>query len=324
MHGSLSHLALVVPLTACLGPPTLARLRAAAPAAEVGVPTGEPALTIRWFGASTLLFDDGEEQLLVDAFGSRPGLAATALPVRLRPGGPPLESLLQAIEPDRLQTLVVTHTHHDHVMDVNVIAGHASSLRIHGSEAARRVVWASHQARFQLLSERGTITTPRFVLTPVQGAHAPGGQLCSGRHAPHDDPLPERPRRCQYVAGTVFDFIVEHPASSARVFVRGTAGSSTVPPDLANPGFDAVVLSLARMEREVSDIWRDIVPDSAARLPRWVVPVHWDVFWEGEPTDTFRMLPGTPRTLRALHQALPPDTKLVVLQGGEALRVAGR
>ena len=46
---------------------------------EVGIPFAQPAhanasLTARWLGVATLLFDDGETQIMTDGFISRPSL----------------------------------------------------------------------------------------------------------------------------------------------------------------------------------------------------------------------------------------------------------
>ena len=68
---------------------------------ELGIAFAEPAeagqaLTVTWFGVTTLLIDDGVTQILIDGYFSRPSLLDIALE--------------RTIEPD-LAAIAVSYTH---------------------------------------------------------------------------------------------------------------------------------------------------------------------------------------------------------------------
>jgi L-ascorbate metabolism protein UlaG (beta-lactamase superfamily) len=72
--------------------------------------------------ATTLLFDDGATQILIDDFFSRPPVSR-ALAGWLTPDDGRIEfGLDKGRINDRLQVISVAHAHHDHAMDAPMIA----------------------------------------------------------------------------------------------------------------------------------------------------------------------------------------------------------
>ena len=74
-------------------------------------------LTVRFFGVSTLLFDDGQDQILIDGFFTRPDLWHV-LSSKISGDFPLLVQLKQQYELHRTQAIFVTHSHYDHALDI--------------------------------------------------------------------------------------------------------------------------------------------------------------------------------------------------------------
>ena len=94
-------------------------------------------MNVTFFGTTTLLFDDGKDALLFDGHFTRPSLM-TYLLGNLRTDTAMADHLLDRFDFSRLRGIFVSHTHHDHVMDVPYIAGKTGAV-VYGSESAANV-----------------------------------------------------------------------------------------------------------------------------------------------------------------------------------------
>lgn len=117
-------------------------LPAALWAGPLGLPDAPPAteetrLTVTWYGVATILFDDGDTQILIDGFFSRPS--------RTNPFAVPdldqIKRQLDRIGLHELAAVTPVHSHFDHAMDVGAIAkltGAAARLGFHREHRPRR------------------------------------------------------------------------------------------------------------------------------------------------------------------------------------------
>ena len=78
-------------------------------------------MKVTFFGTTTLLFDDGKDQVLFDAHFTRPpfykwihGLMQTNTEL--------VDRMIRLHRIDRLRAVFVSHTHFDHVMDAPYVA----------------------------------------------------------------------------------------------------------------------------------------------------------------------------------------------------------
>ena len=94
-------------------------------------------MKITFLGTTTLLFDDGRDQVFFDAHMTRPSLfkyicgsdvTNTSL----------VDEMLALHHVDRLRALFISHTHHDHVMDAPFIANRTGAT-LYGSSSALNV-----------------------------------------------------------------------------------------------------------------------------------------------------------------------------------------
>ena len=116
-------------------------------------------MKVTFFGTTTLLFDDGKDQILFDCHFTRPSILSY-----IRGGDPEkaplplkhaeevrvlsdaaistdrhiIDEMLEKHHIDRLRAIFISHTHHDHVMDAPYTANKCHAV-IYGSRSAMNV-----------------------------------------------------------------------------------------------------------------------------------------------------------------------------------------
>ena len=150
------------------------------------------AVTMTWLGATTLLFDDGETQILIDGFFSRPTLADALLGRPVESDAAQINYVLDEYRMRRLTAIIPAHSHYDHAMDIGAIANR-SSASILGSESTANIARGAGVPEDQIVVvESGNpYSFGLFTVTLLASPHAPigwGGSVpVSGTI---DEPLP--------------------------------------------------------------------------------------------------------------------------------------
>ncbi len=88
---------------------------------------GDNAVTVIWLGVTTLLFDDGETQILIDGFFSRPGILDIIFRRPIVSDAANINYALDAFRMRRLAAVIPVNSHYDHAMDVGAIANRSSA-----------------------------------------------------------------------------------------------------------------------------------------------------------------------------------------------------
>ena len=147
---------------------------------QVGWPVvpeaAETALSVTWLGATTLLFDDGETQILIDGFFSRPSLADGVLHRPVSNDAAMIDFAMHQFEMRRLAAIIPQHSHYDHAMDVGAIAKRSSASVI-GSESAANIVRGAGVPEDQIVIARNGTSYDfgQFAVRLVATRHAPIG-----------------------------------------------------------------------------------------------------------------------------------------------------
>ena len=95
-------------------------------------------MKVTYFGTTTLLFDDGADQVLFDAHVTRPSLGRYVRGGKAGSDSSLCDRLIRLHRIDRLRAVFVSHTHHDHVLDAPYFAN-SCGARIYGSESAKNI-----------------------------------------------------------------------------------------------------------------------------------------------------------------------------------------
>lgn len=232
-------------------------------------------VTITWLGVANILFDDGQTQILVDAFISRPTLADAILQRPVSSDIPRINSVMHDFRMRGLAAIVATHSHYDHAMDVGAIANR-SSASILGSESTANVARGAGVPEDQILVvEPGQVYEfGEFTVTLYESPHAPiGWRSATPLPGTIDEPLEMPAPITAWREGGSYSIVISHPQGTS--LVQGSAGFKDN--RLADVQADVVFLSvgmLGSLGREYAgNYWRELVTATGATR---VIPVHFD------------------------------------------------
>lgn len=240
---------------------------------------GQPAanVTVTWLGITTLLFDDGETQILVDGTFSRPSLADILLQRPIWSDAARINRALTEFRLNRLAAIVPVHSHFDHAMDSGLVANRTSAMVL-GSESTANIAQGAGVpvSQYQILADGESRQFGAFTITLVASRHAPVGFGEEGWfEGVIEEPLRQPARVMEWRAGVTWSVFVSHPAGTA--LVQGSAGfvEGALPVDSA----DVVMLGvggIAGLGRDyLEQYWEETVRRTGASR---VYPVHYEDF----------------------------------------------
>lgn len=247
------------------------------PAPAIASAVVTDSVTVTWLGVTTLLFDDGETQILVDGFISRPSLADIVLDRPVENDAAMINFALDEYRMRRLAAIIPVHSHFDHAMDVGAIANRTSAS-ILGSESTAEIARGAGvpEDQITLVSERQPYEFGRFTVTLFRSRHAPiswrGAVPLAGTiDAPLTMPQPVSTWR----EGGSYTIVISHPEGTT--IVQGSAGF--VDNSLRDVAADVIMLGVGGLEtlgREYAEqYWQALVTRSGAH---GVYPIHFDDF----------------------------------------------
>ncbi len=239
------------------------------------VPRGADTVTVRWLGNSNLLIDDGETQLLVDAFFSRPPLRQLVMGQPIQSDAASVNTALARYRIDRLAAIIPSHSHFDHTLDLGAVANRTDAV-VFGSPSSARIARGAGVPEDQLsiVTEETSRDFGQFRVTLYPSVHAPIG--LDGEvpfKGSIDTPLSQPAPIDAFRAGITFTVVIAHPQGT--IVVNTSAGYKEFA--LVNVNADAVFLGtglLDRLGEEYAEAyWVAMVTATDATR---VYPVHFD------------------------------------------------
>lgn len=234
-------------------------------------------VTVTWLGVTTLLFDDGETQILIDGFFSRPSLADILLGRPVENDAAGIDHALNEFRVRRLAAIIPLHSHFDHAMDVGAIANR-SSASILGSESTAQVARGAGvpEDQITIIAGKQTFQFGNFTVTLLPSIHAPIGWRGS---VPLDGRIEDVVLMPQPIdtwrEGGSFSVVVAHPQGT--ILVHGSAGFSA--DAFQNVTADVVLLGVARLRSLGKDYaehyWQSLVTATGCRS---VYTIHFEDF----------------------------------------------
>ncbi len=232
-------------------------------------------VSLTWLGVTTMLFDDGETQILIDGFVSRPTFTDLLLDRAVINDIPRINQVLHDYRMRRLAAIIPVHSHFDHAMDIGAIANRSSASIVGTVSTANIALGAGVPEDQILVAESGTeYSFGEFKVTLIEGPHAPVGWRGATPYAGSIDvPLKTPAPVSQWRTSTSNTIVIAHPQGTT--IVQGSAGFSQR--DLAGIKADVVLLGVAQLESLGRDYaeryWQTMVTASGASR---VFPVHFD------------------------------------------------
>ena len=259
------------------------------PLDEVDMVSFEPgAVTATWFGTSMLLFDDGETQILIDGFVTRPPFIRQVLDQPVESHAAEINRFMLDYRLDRLAAIIPAHTHFDHALDIAAIANR-SRASIVGSPSAVLIGRGQGVPDDQLVAVggRAEFVFGEFTVTLVPSRHAAFGWNGTVPMAgPVNQPLEQPAPISAYRADVSFSIVVSHPQGTSVV----QASAGFVPDALDEVAADVVFLGTGMLEtlgqEHAEAYWRNVVSRTGASR---VVLVHFDDYTA--PFGTTRLPP---------------------------------
>lgn len=227
-------------------------------------------LTATWLGVTALLLRDGQRAILIDPFFTRPpGLLRMAFNRTIAPDEALIADWLRRLKIDKLDAVVVSHSHFDHAMDAGVVA-RMTGAKLVGSESTLNIGRGAglDAASLQVISTTDALNFGKFQLSFVASAHA--GRTGGRPNGEIEVPLQTPARYLDYKLGGTYSILVDHPQGS--ILHHGSAGF--VPGALDDRRADVVFLGVALIDG-LDPYLRETVDAVGARR---VIPTHWDNF----------------------------------------------
>ena len=239
-------------------------------------------LRVTFLGASTLLFEDASQALLIDGFFTRPTLGFPVSTTAVAPNDTAIDAALkqaQITTTAEARTLslvgvVVNHSHFDHAIDSSVVADRTGALLV-GSETTANIARGRMfpEAQIRVISGGESFCVGRFRVSPVRTGHVP---LPFGLDNPGDITTPTAPATVgDYKGGGTFAIFVQYSGRGRTVMVQGSAGFSpgALQGKAATVAYLAVGgLSLKSNTTHRNSYWNEVV----VVAPQRIVPIHWD------------------------------------------------
>ncbi len=233
------------------------------------------AVTVTWLGVTTLLFDDGNTQVLIDGFFSRPSVADIVFSAKVQSNAARINQVLDEYQMRRLAAIIPVHSHFDHAMDIGAIANR-SSASIIGSETTANIARGAGVPEDQIvIAESGSVYSfGDFSVRIIDSNHAPLGWGASVPYsgtidAPLELPAPVSAWR----EGKSYSIVIMHPQGTT--IVQGSAGFR--PGALDDVVADVVMLGVFGLENFGRDytekLWLSLVTSTGAKR---VIPIHFD------------------------------------------------
>jgi L-ascorbate metabolism protein UlaG (beta-lactamase superfamily) len=257
-------------------------------ATEIPAKAAEDTVTVTWLGVTTLLFDDGETQILIDGFISRPNVVDILLDRPVESDAAQINIAMNEYRMRRIAAIIPVHSHFDHAMDIGAIANR-SFASILGSSTTVQIARGAGVPEDQIIlaTSRNEYLFGKFTVTLIDSAHAPFAwrgevPLPGVIEQPLKTPAPITAWR----EGHSYSIVIAHP--SGTTLVQGSAGF--VEGALSDVRADVVMLGIGRLAgigRDYAErYWQEVVTTTGAKR---VFPIHFDDYTK--PFGTVELFP---------------------------------
>ena len=250
--------------------------------------SGTEVVRVKYLGNSTLYITDGETSLLVDGFVSRPGIFRTKK-LLIEPNPQVIDKELAFAGIERIDAILVGHTHYDHALDApyiaekfgTVVMGSKDYGNIHRGYAKSKGLLTG-MGSFDEVPDCGKQRSfGDFVVTFVQSDHVEsrGGRFKKEQKKLHgriESEVAFPAKMESFQCGKVFAIHIAH--RNANIAVTTSAGAKEgqwkgLKADVVFLGIG--LLDTAEESKKIGYWERAVTPLDV----KAVIPIHWDNFF---------------------------------------------
>lgn len=241
-------------------------------------PASPQVISIKYYGTSTLLFDDGETQIMSDGFFSRPSFAELAFKA-FAPNTLLLEKTAKTEKLQRLAAIIPVHSHHDHAMDSAPLA-EITGATVLGSQSTAYLAqgWGLSEQQIVIANERQPYQYGDFKVSLIPSKHVAMPKFLAKRIGMGEkltQPLTQPARIGDYKEGISYSIHIQHPKAS--YLIQGSA--NYVPDALQDLHADTVFLGVAGLSNKPDSYIEEYLKETVLAVKaKTVVPIHWESF----------------------------------------------
>ena len=221
----------------------------------------------RYLVTSTVFVSDGINSIMIDGFLTRQSIFQSIVN-GMKSDQEMIKASLTKAEIDKVDILLVGHSHYDHALDSEAVAIATNAILI-GSE---KTISLSPGAQSKPINTNETITIGDFQISFYQTPHVGKGAFFRGlekfvlwstrgsRFKDHSE---------------VYSFFLQHPQGNILIIPSAGFADNVTLPDQADIVFLSIGLLANQTEHYIKNYWQTAVVDTCAS---WVIPIHWDNF----------------------------------------------
>lgn len=275
---------------------------------------------ITYFGVSTLLLDDGETQILIDGFFSRPSILKV-LASRISTDTSIVTRVISQYGIDKLKAVFVTHSHYEHALDAAYIAKKTNSDLL-GSLSTFNIGLGGglNKNQISIFDLEKEYQYGDFCVKIILSKHSPAASYNDDLGEVISTPIEQPAYASDYVEGGSFDFFVRHKEHT--IYIKPSANYIT--DKLKDIKSDVLFLGVGGLSNQdsvfISQYYRQTVE---MLMPRIVIPLHWDNFFL-PLSDNLKMNPRLmDKTYKGFDYLIDRTessaVKFTILQGGKSI-----
>ena len=253
-------------------------------------------VTVQFFGTSSMMFSDGETNIMIDGWFTRPTDTAMAFGT-ISPDDDAIAHGLAKLGNPQVAAIIPVHSHFDHAMDVAPVAL-LTGAQVVGSVATANIARGGGLPEDQIITVKDgqTLQYGAFKITMIESIHyVPANATFAATILENPEipsPLTPPAAALDYRLGKAYSILLEHPSGSA--LIQGSANQKAG--SLAGKKVDVVYLGVGGVAGQTAayqnNYWREVVTNTKAK---GIYIIHWDSF--SAPLASLSNRPAPPNSL---------------------------
>ena len=242
--------------------------------------------SVTYFGVSALLIEDGESQIMIDGFFTRPS-ASKVVFGKLSTDDELLDTIIRQYHMKSLDAVLVNHGHYDHALDAATLAK-KTSAKLYGSRSVVNLGRGENMAESDLFEfEAGDeIRIGDFKVNVIAGKHSPTKVLNADLGEVIAEPLKQPARYTKYKEGGTFDFLISK--GDFKIFVKPSP--NFIEGALKDYDADVAFLATGSIGTQNKDFINQYYKETVGALhPKLLIPIHWDNFLKADSRNLVMM-----------------------------------
>jgi len=233
-------------------------------------------MKVTYFGTTTLMFDNGKNQLMFDCHTTRPSIK-TYISGNIDCDTSVADRVIKDFKITRLSGIFISHSHHDHVLDAPYFAVKCNS-DIYGTHSTLNYARGNGVEESHLHSYGDTMDyrIGDFHIKVFPSLHSAPRWFNNDLGQVIDEPFTLPARKKSFKEGGSFDFLITHKDRKYMIrpsynFIKG---------QLDNMNADVLFLGIGGMSKDTDERHEEFFKETIDKVkPEIVIPVHWDNFF---------------------------------------------